>query len=663
MKKAAGVWVVVMAFVAARLGAAVNVKDWEFSQAMDVTRPGVVKVEVPLATLDHSAEGGRDVRLLGPDGGEVAFAWVESKAVQPEVLAAERFQVLFEGDDWVALIKTGTERPLANVRVEVATKRFIKAARVEVSDDGERWERLADGVPFLRMDGEEQVALPLGGRVAKWIRLTMAGQDKLPIVALGARVEEASGRDGETVEWPVTILRREEFAGETVLALDFGAAQVELNELVVRADEPVYARAVWLGRNELRDEKSVEQVWARGQISRLEVVGAARIGLDAVWVGGRLPTRVLNLHVVNRDSAPLRALSVSARRTPRQAVFLASAAGEYRWLSGNAQVRAAQYDLGGLAGLLKQATESGGGVGRVGELVRNAGFVAPDAMSGLTLEGGVFEAKGWTKRRTVSVREPGVQMLELDAEVVAGAREDLGDLRLVRGGRQVPYLMERTNLSRMLEVKFAEERVEKRPALSRWKLTLPHEGLAVSQLRLEASSRLFERSFSLYEERTTRNGETSRLYLGESVWRRDPANAESVGHVTPERRPGRVIWLETENGDNPVIGLTRVQAVYPVTRLLFQAMAASGPESGEAIELWYANEQASAPRYDVGLVVGRLLAAERRVATLSEGTEVAGEQAGKTGWKPGGWVLWAGLSVVVLALLGIVAKLLPKEKN
>jgi hypothetical protein len=282
-------------------------------------------------------------------------------------------------------------------------------------------------------------------------------------------------------------------------------------------------------------------------------------------------------------------------------------------------------------------------------------------LAGITLEGGVFDATNWTKHRAVMVSEPGVQALELDTEVMAGARDDFGDLRLVRGGRQVPYLIERTKLSRTVELKFLEERVEKQPTLSGWKVMLPQEQLPLVQLRLEASSGLFARSLAVFEERVGRDGGVSRFLRGEGQWRRDLASVDNAGRVMVSERPKTgVLWLETENGDNPPIGLTRVQAVYPVTRLLFQATSAS-VEGGERIELWYGNVRASAPRYDVGLVAGRLLAAERRVATLSAGAAATAVSEKRAEWFRAGWVFWVGLSVVVISLLFIVAKLLPQE--
>ena len=70
----------------------------------------------------------------------------------------------------------------------------------------------------------------------------------------------------------------------------------------------------------------------------------------------------------------------------------------------------------------------------------------------------------------------------------------------------------------------------------------------------------------------------------------------------------------------------------------------------------------AAPRYDLALVAGRILAAEKSVAAL--GPE---ESARTGGWSDralagsrAGVLFWGALILVVVALLVVVAQLLPK---
>ncbi len=71
---------------------------------------------------------------------------------------------------------------------------------------------------------------------------------------------------------------------------------------------------------------------------------------------------------------------------------------------------------------------------------------------------------------------------------------------------------------------------------------------------------------------------------------------------------------------------------------------------------------ATAPRYDMALVAGQILAAEKSVASLG-----AEEQARTGGWADralagsrAGLLFWSVLALVVIGLLVVVAKLLPK---
>ncbi len=115
---------------------------------------------------------------------------------------------------------------------------------------------------------------------------------------------------------------------------------------------------------------------------------------------------------------------------------------------------------------------------------------------------------------------------------------------------------------------------------------------------------------------------------------------------------GETLVLETDNGDNPAIMLTSVEAAYPVVRLIFK------PESGP-IALYYGNREAQAPRYDLSLVAERMFIAEKNVATLGAEESLKGGTRTALGLNGGVW-FWGALALVVVGLLVVVAKLLPK---
>ena len=116
-----------------------------------------------------------------------------------------------------------------------------------------------------------------------------------------------------------------------------------------------------------------------------------------------------------------------------------------------------------------------------------------------------------------------------------------------------------------------------------------------------------------------------------------------------------MIFLDTDNGDNPPIMLSSIDATYSVARLLFKTEP--GP-----LALYYGNRTAAAPRYDLALVAGQILTAEKSIAALGreEPARTGGWADQALGGARGGILLWGVLALVVIGLLVIVSKLLPK---
>ena len=90
--------------------------------------------------------------------------------------------------------------------------------------------------------------------------------------------------------------------------------------------------------------------------------------------------------------------------------------------------------------------------------------------------------------------------------------------------------------------------------------------------------------------------------------------------------------------------------------LFFKAKPADEPF------LYYGNPRVDSPRYDLSLVAGQLLAADRATASLA-----AEQQLRKSSWREheipgtGGVVFWGILALVVVVLLIIISRLLPKS--
>jgi hypothetical protein len=197
----------------------------------------------------------------------------------------------------------------------------------------------------------------------------------------------------------------------------------------------------------------------------------------------------------------------------------------------------------------------------------------------------------------------------------------------------------------------------KDPKLSRWLIKLPQSNLPVTRLSCATRTPLFQRDVTLYEQVTDDRGEKYRHELADASWVQTPdrKNKEFVLNFDGGLRSD-TLFLETRNGDNPPIELEKFQLFHPATRILFKA------KSEDAISLYYGSPRVTPPRYDLGLVAGQLLAADKTAASLA-----AEEQLRKSSWREnqtpgqGGVIFWGILAVVVVVLLLIISRLLPKS--
>jgi hypothetical protein len=230
-------------------------------------------------------------------------------------------------------------------------------------------------------------------------------------------------------------------------------------------------------------------------------------------------------------------------------------------------------------------------------------------------------------------------------------------LRLLHGSNQVPYILERTSISRSLTPAVTATNDAKNPKLSRWILKLPQSNLPVTRLSCATETPLFQREATLYEELTDERGEKYRHNLGGTSWVQKPDRKSREFFLTFDSPPqSDTLFLETQNGDNPPIALEKFQCFYPATRVLFKT------GSDDELFLYYGNPRAATPNYDLSLVAGQLLSADKLIA--SPGT---GQQLRKSSWREheipgkGGVVFWGILALVVVVLLVIISRLLPKS--
>ncbi|MEO6994361.1 MAG: DUF3999 family protein [Lacunisphaera sp.] len=652
-------WLLLLPFaVGATLHAALTPTEWSHRQSFTVAAPGLVRVTPTAASFDSAGPQQEDFRIVDPAGNEVAFLADSPPVPVDRILRPTSFSAKLETDATRLVIATGTKAPLASIALKTPAPFFVRAASVEISDDGEQWTLLDQGLPVFRQWGAEQLDLPLGGHTAAYVRVTINERHDSPLLFTGAELKIKAAPAPALVAVGAQIARHDEFAGETVLTLALEAQHIPLAAIELSASDPLFMRRVSVSVREVNGAVSRERVVGSGTIYRVALDGSpARSQLEIPLHFIPLTREVL-VHVQNGDSPPLSVDHVVFKRRDLHLAFVAPTAGTYFLLSGNAQVSAPRYDLAAFADDLQAANATDVTPGAVEPMpgYHPRETLGSAAVPDVPLTGAPLDTTDWTQRKSITLTRAGIQELELAPIILANTRTDFADLRVLHDGNQIPYILEQPSLARALTVTPVSSPDPKRPSVSVWQLHLPQKGFPLRRLVFSSPTPLFQREFRIFEKITNDEGRAYELTLASAEWHRTPESGVPETRVVeiPDRTHTDTLWIETDNGDNPAIALGAVQLIYPVVRLIFKTDGTDG------FTLAYGNPTANAPRYDLNLVATKLLTSPRNVATT--GTSAA-ESSSST--KPfaglnGGYVFWIALGLVVIVLLVVVAKLLPK---
>ncbi|MGA9724343.1 MAG: DUF3999 family protein [Candidatus Binatus sp.] len=534
---------------------------------------------------------------------------------------------------------------------------FIKAVRVESSEDGNRWQTLVQGQPIFRQpDGASHLQISLSPTTSKWLRLTTDDGRSPPVPFTGALVHPAIGEPAPGELIPAKITERDENPGETRLALSLGAANLSVASVHLETSEPLFMREVSVAVPKMSEDSIREETIGQGTVYRVAVEGQPPSENLSVPLDSLVRSRELFLLLKNGNSPPLPISAVRVERRPVYLVFLARQPGAYHLLTGNPRCNAPSYDLAALGMNLKAVAVSSIKIPPPSD---NPDFRAAEVLPGLEVTGAPLDVSDWKFRKPVKIsNRGGAQQIEPDLDVLAHTRPGFEDLRVLNGGNQVPYIIQRTSISRALTPSVTATTDAKDPKLSRWIIKLPRSGLPISRLTCVSRTPLFERSLSLYEELTDERGDKYRRVLGGATWTQTPEHqSKEFALALDGPVQSDTLFLETDNGDNPPIELEQFTAFYPATRILFKA------KSDDALFLYYGNPRVSPPSYDLSLVAGQLLAADKNGASL-----FAEEQLKNSSWYgdqapgQGGVLFWGILALVVVVLLFIISRLLPKSQ-
>jgi hypothetical protein len=657
MKNVLSVFVLVL-LLAGSVSAGPFPPEWKNIQSVEVDRGGMVKMSVPLETIAAARPGLEDLRLFDDQGREVPFLLQRPVQLPKSVRAPAHLDLAMEPEKTIVTLETRMALPLAGVELQSPARNFMKAALLEGSMDGKVWETIAQHQPvFSLSDGASNLHLSFPPETWTFLRVTLNDHSSPPIPLTGALLHAASPEPAPSEPLDCKIVSREEGPDQSRLVLEVAGSQVTLAGLQIESLERLFTRPVSLTYRHYGDNEIQETVLTRDTIYRIALEGQPATSKVEIGEDIFLPARELILTIHNGDSPPLPVSSILARRRPVLVSWLAAAPGPFHLLSGNPLCPAPRYDLAALpkpveAELIAAVVS--------GPLVPNPSHRPQEPVAELQGSGSPVDLREWKYRKRVHLKQPGVHRLELDPETLSQANPGLQDLRLIREGKQWPYLLDRSSVLRTSSPEVQQSDDPQRPSVSRWVLKLPHGRLPLRQLSCETDAPFFKRPAVLIEQIQDERGNPRTIPLAHATWVRTPGQ-KSLPMVLdiPQPPKGDNLVLEIENGDNLPLKLDRFQFRYPATRLLFKAS-----QEAETF-LYYGNHKAISPQYDVVLIADRLMAAEKTEATLS-----SAESLRKPSWQDSlpfrgspGWLFWIVLGSVVVVLLLIIRRLLPKSET
>jgi hypothetical protein len=638
------------------LAHALDAAAWQHQQAFDVTASGITRLELPSETLNVSRQQLEDLRLLAPSGTEVPFIIERASLVPPREAAVRTFKSSLTDGSTVIEVETGSTEAIDAVSIDSPAANFIKAARLEGSNDGVQWNELATNeVIFRQSNGASRMRIPFASAPHARLRITLDDKRSQPVPFTAARVEFTTQKQA-MVPHVVSIVQTDEKPRETVLIVNLGAANLNLSHLRLTVSDPVFSRRVSVSYS--RDDNGNKQSVSVASAVIYRVT--TNDGLSTAWldvpIHKQVPASQVTLTIENGDSPPLKITGLEATRQPVTAIFFAQENGAWKLITGNITAKAPIYDL---ASLDKQLRQGAATKVTVGALAANPNYKAQPALPNVTPQGAEIDLAKWRYRKPVTISEAGVIRVEFDAEVLAHAQSAFGDLRIIQNGRQIPWLLDPTKATRTMQPAVSKESDPKRRTVSVWKVAMPLGDLPATRLTCTSPTPLFERTITVWAKRKDSMGNENRIQLGITQWQQQGGGArQTLSLPFQSTRLPETFYLETDNGDNPPIEIEDVKVEHPVITLAAKLTDVA------PVFLYYGNEHAFMPSYDLRLVRQELLSATKQpVALGKEEVLLAEKWRGSPEVSAGSPWLWATLALVIVVLLWVVSKMLPKGEE
>jgi hypothetical protein len=626
------------AFLASLLaaGAAVaQVEGFQYTREVAVPAAGWVRVPLDLAAVQHLAPAAADLHVFSPAGEAVAVR-VEPAATRSERRPVEASAPVRAADGgWELVLDLGAD-PLPHERLFLAALP-APPDRIESSADGSAWLPLAAEEP--RRSGEETaISYPATGD--RFVRLHWPRGTKAPEIA--AEVEAVTGPTVSISTRHAECVTDQPGAAFCTLALPAAGQVVRRLTLEVtgvgrigyRLDAP--RQGQW--------SRIAEGVWQRSADRTRHLLA-----------GGPEPVAdsLLRLELYGSPRSPARLASWGVELAVQTALFRAEEAGRYVLAYGGApqtESLRAEPPAGEEPAWLEAAAEN-----------EHSPTALPAAITAPAVRlGNRRLAAAWQVVAPAAV--PGsLVRLELPAVVYAGARADLGNLRLAAGDRQIPFFLwsPATPALATRETSLRPTASGRRSRESEVEIRLPQSGLPLTELDLAAAAAPLRRTVGV------RYQEPPLAARGNGRRKNRPADVRETWECQPQPPlpcserlplPGRAPQMFSVNlydGDNPPVADLEVAVWRRRDVLLFV-----WPDTEEPIRLLVGSENLKSPSYDLSALGETLLNRPWQPAELSlKGGAIRTEPW----WNR--WVMPLTLALAGVCLLLLLRRILAESSN
>lgn len=660
MNRPLGALLISIALASLPLWALSNPDEWSHHQPLTVAQPGMVRWAVPPETLNHAAPDRQDLRLFDPHHQEVPYLLDEPRREEEKWSKGDNFKSEIEDTQTVLRFSLIPGSVVNAVSLAGPVGPFLKGVQVEAQVSG-AWKTLArNQVLFRETPGVENLTIefPSVRATSFIIKIDDKKSPAVPWTRAAVRLLGRPAEGAQTV--PLRFLGREEGPTETRLRLELPGRNIFIEDLSVESQSPLFQRSVSLRVRGVRTDGDFpgqaikEWPLAAGTFYRVALEGFENTKKTDLRVGHLVRAREVVLVIQNNGNPPIPIDTVHATVLPTYLIFRGSAPGTYRLALGNPRAAAPIYDLVSLKPeLIKGPFQSAGS----GPLEPNPTFQTIDILPELPEWGASLDVSPWARRSPVSVSKSGFHRVELTPTLLAVADPSGRDLRLIREGKQIPFLLDRTPVwrSTVPTVKPLKEENGK----SRWELLLPQNRMPVGAIECFVKETIFQRKVTVYETKADPRGQSQKAILAQTEWGRTANEGTGRRFLFIQGGPmGDRLVIEVDNGDNAPLTLNGFKIHYQTFGIVFKT------DPGSPLWLYYGNPQANWPRYDLSVVSQNVLTADREEASLGEEERLRGlpwsTEKRNSAHKIGFWFL---LGFVAIILLWVLRSLLPTNES